>query len=275
MALRRRHTIFARIGLLGRFTLLSLVATLLLGVALGDLVTHEIRARALRSAAQSAHLVASFGLQDQLSYSDIERGLNSESVQSLDYLFLSGYQAGTLAQVEVINTDRRVVYSNNHELIGKTAARTSGLTAALKGQTTAEVVGRGQKLIKSFVPLRFSSIGAPDGAFEVFTGYAPVAAAIAHDTHRLYLALAVGLVLFYMLLFRIVAGASRQLRRQASENHRHARLDALTALPNRRAFFEHAGKALPGQASSDRCAVMVIDLDRFKEVNDTLGHHSG
>src|SRR6185437_7127188 len=112
---------------------------------------------------------------------------------------------GTLAQVEVINTHGRVIYSNNHALIDKTAPRVAGLSAALKGQTTADVVGGDRKMIESFVPLRFSSIGAPDGAFEVFTQYAPVAAAIAHDTHRLYVALAVGLVLFYMLLFRIVA----------------------------------------------------------------------
>jgi diguanylate cyclase (GGDEF)-like protein len=273
--MRRLRTTFTRIGLLGRFTLLSLAATIALGLALGELVTHDIRTRALRSAAQSAHLVASFGLQAQLSYTDIERGLAPTSISALDYLFLSGYQAGTLAQVEVVNTHRRVMYSNNHALIGKITPPTAGLTAALRGQATAEVVGRDGNTIESFVPLRFSTIGAPDGAFEVYTRYAPVAAAIAHDTQRVYLVMAIGLVLFYLLLFRIVAGASRQLRRQANENHRHARLDALTALPNRRAFFEHARQALPGLPSSDPCAVMVIDLDRFKEVNDTLGHHSG
>ena len=114
MPVRRLRTTITKIGLLGRFTLLSLVATVMLGLGLGDLVSHEIRSRALRSAAQSAHLVATFGLQVQLSYTDLEQGLNPETVQSLDYLFLSGYQAGTLAQVEVINTRRRVIYSNNH-----------------------------------------------------------------------------------------------------------------------------------------------------------------
>jgi hypothetical protein len=43
----RLRTTFTKIGLLGRFTLLSLVATVLLGVALGDLVSHEIKSRAL------------------------------------------------------------------------------------------------------------------------------------------------------------------------------------------------------------------------------------
>jgi diguanylate cyclase (GGDEF)-like protein len=270
----------ARIGLLGRFTLLSLTATILLGVALGELVEHEIRTRAIGSAAHSAQLVASFGLQSQLSYTDTEQGLDPEAIPALDYLFLSGYQAGTLAKVEVINVRRRVIYSNDHTLIGKPAAPARGLDEALRGHRTAEVVhaagnGNDHELIESFVPLRFSSVGAPDGAFEVYTLYAPVAASIAHDTHRLYLALAGGLLLFYVGLFRIVLGASRQLRRQASENHLHARLDALTGLPNRRAFFELAGDELQAGPMSEPCAVMVIDLDRFKEVNDTLGHHNG
>ena len=280
--MRRLCTTFARIGLLGRFTLLSLTATLLLGVVLGDLVERQIRTRAIHSAAQSAQLVARFGIQAQLSYTDTEKGLDPMSIPALDYLFLSGYQAGSLARVEVINAGGRVIYSNNHTLIGKRAARESGLAVALQGQTAADVVrgkqalpGGGHELIESFVPLRFSTVGKPDGAFEVYTNYAPVAAAIAHDTHRLYLALAIGLLLSYLCLFRIVARASRQLRRQSRENHHHARLDALTALPNRRAFFEHAAEALPGAPSGDPCAVMVIDLDRFKEVNDTLGHHSG
>src|SRR4051794_5233231 len=50
--------------------------------------------------------------------------------------------------------------------------------------------------------------------------------------------------------------------------------DALTGLPNRIALLEHAAAALetPGGRS---VAVLLIDLDRFKEVNDVLGHASG
>jgi diguanylate cyclase (GGDEF)-like protein len=280
MLVRRLYSTIARIGLLGRFTLLSLTATIALGLALGHLVQDQIKARAIRSAAQSAQLVAHFGIQAQLSYTDTEKGLNPEVIPALDLLFLSGYQAGTLAQVEVINARKLVIYSNNHGLIGKQAMAAPGLAAALRGRTTATVIRNAAPhgshwLIESFVPLRFSAVGKPDGAFEVYTPYAPVAASIAHDTRRLYRALGIGLLLFYVALFPIMFGASRRLRRQSRENHRHARLDALTGVPNRRSFFEHAGRVLARSASSDPAAVMVIDLDHFKEVNDTFGHHHG
>jgi diguanylate cyclase (GGDEF)-like protein len=55
-----------------------------------------------------------------------------------------------------------------------------------------------------------------------------------------------------------------------------ANVDPLTGLPNRRAFFEEAellfeGSALPGT----RHSILMIDVDYFKDVNDTFGHRTG
>jgi diguanylate cyclase len=58
-----------------------------------------------------------------------------------------------------------------------------------------------------------------------------------------------------------------------------ANVDPLTGIPNRRAFFEEAellfegGPGLPAQ--SKRHSVLMIDVDYFKEVNDTYGHRTG
>ncbi|MEV8507149.1 EAL domain-containing protein [Actinoplanes sp. NPDC051475] len=67
--------------------------------------------------------------------------------------------------------------------------------------------------------------------------------------------------------------AYRQLRRMA-ELIRQARTDDLTGLANRRALYDLAAERLR-RPSAATAALLLIDLDRFKGVNDGLGHHVG
>ncbi|HYO61569.1 MAG TPA: EAL domain-containing protein, partial [Actinomycetota bacterium] len=64
------------------------------------------------------------------------------------------------------------------------------------------------------------------------------------------------------------------LKRQAAENEFQAQHDSLTGLFNRTMFHNRVTQALE-QAGADMVGVLLMDLDRFKEINDTLGHPTG
>ncbi len=90
-----------------------------------------------------------------------------------------------------------------------------------------------------------------------------------------YIATFCGLILLglvYYLVYRDIAE-----RRQAEEKLRVvATHDPLTALPNRTLLHERLSHALAkAQRYGRRLAVLFIDMDRFKNVNDTLGHEAG
>jgi diguanylate cyclase (GGDEF)-like protein len=72
-----------------------------------------------------------------------------------------------------------------------------------------------------------------------------------------------------------ISGA--RLRQQVEEKIRYQALhDMLTGLPNRQLFDEILSTAVPNASrSGESLAVMFLDLDRFKTINDTLGHTLG
>jgi diguanylate cyclase (GGDEF)-like protein len=80
-----------------------------------------------------------------------------------------------------------------------------------------------------------------------------------------------------LALFALIAmGYQRALLRQAESSRHQALHDPLTGLPNRTLFTDRLDQALlSAQRTRTETGVMLLDLDRFKEVNDTLGHQYG
>ncbi len=76
--------------------------------------------------------------------------------------------------------------------------------------------------------------------------------------------------------FRGVGSDVTEAHRSADKINRMARYDTLTGLPNRLQITEALGTAMTeSERWRGRCGFMMIDLDRFKSINDTLGHPMG
>lgn len=79
-------------------------------------------------------------------------------------------------------------------------------------------------------------------------------------------------------MLRRLENSSRELAAREQQSRHDARHDALSGLPNRPHFAEKLQQALDQLASSgetSRAIVAYVYIDRFKDVNDTLGHHAG
>ncbi|HEY2216527.1 MAG TPA: bifunctional diguanylate cyclase/phosphodiesterase, partial [Solirubrobacteraceae bacterium] len=260
----------------------------LLGFVLTSVIERQVQAHSVADAVQSARLIASIGIQPRLTPRELKVGLKPAQVAQLDSQLRARSTTENLARIKIWNAAHTVVYSDDHSLIGRSFPPADDLAEALEGEgssgevvtprahsETGSEVGLGE-LVEVYVPLRFTSRGDPAGAFEIYLSYRPIAAALAHDKRVIAIVVAIGLALLWAVLFRIVAQASRRLRRQARENDVLARYDPLTSLPNRTLFRERVGAALDGPGvQQDSLAVLLIDLEGFTKINGTLGNATG
>jgi len=229
----RLRRLSAQLTLTRQVALLSIVPIIALGFILARVLEAQIVERTLADESETARIIAHIGIEPHLSQQDLRTGLTPAGVRALDQQLSARSVTQDLARIKIWNSHFKVIYSDDHSLIGRTLPPSDDLLHALAGRPddadvvtprphteTASEVGLGQ-LVEVYVPLRFASSGPPEGAFEIYLSYRPVASALASDKRMIALLVAIGLALLWAILYRIVARASRRLRRQSREKSPH------------------------------------------------------
>jgi diguanylate cyclase (GGDEF)-like protein len=288
-----------RFPLMLTFTAVSLVLTLAVGIVLAAQIQRLVARRSLQSlteTTQSAVAITMNTIVSGLSYG--QSGVPLTNAQRE-------------AQVDVISSAARVLIANSQSVlvvgalvdgtviggaggapvIGTKVPLDADFRAALAGHTQVRTVrsdtANAASAVERSLLRRYGSVlqfqqgvrlkpgGPVVGVVRSYAPLGPTDRQAAADARSIVWLLALGLLLFWAALFRLVWGASRTMKRQSKAHIHLATHDPLTGLPNRTLLRERTDRAIVAAGSTSRMALILMDLDRFKEVNDTFGHHHG
>ena len=264
------------------YAAVSAVPVLLLGLVLAAAYHSEADRRGLDEGRGQAAVIAATAIEPLLAGADLSRGLDAATRDRLAAVADRAVVSGAVTRLRIRDLSGHVVYSQDGS--GLTATPEAEAIAAAHGKVSATITRlnsdandtgpKGAQVVEVYRPLRAGPANAMVGVLEVYLPYDPIRQDIASGLDTLYRALAIGLVALYLVLAWLSLATTRRLRQHARSNAYLADHDQLTGLPNRRQFLLRVGELAAGPPGS--CgAVAVLDLDRFKEVNDSLGHDNG
>jgi diguanylate cyclase (GGDEF)-like protein len=245
------------------------------------LVRREAIHRAERTGLYHTKFVADAIVRDRIAPADLLAPVSPERRRTLDTLLRGSLLSGGGVRANLYTREGRVAYSTDPTLIGRTPDDLDRIAAARGGQLVSEVTTLGEedglhggiKVLEAYVPVR---VGGADGVFELYLDYTPIASSARQMFVPMTGLIAAILLALYLSFFPILRRATARLRRQMEQIEHQALHDALTGLPNRALLHDRLEQAIrTARRHGGTVAVMVMDLDRFKEINDTLGHHSG
>ena len=234
---------------------------------------------------KSASAIAKFDLQSR------------PEVQQIREDVLQQMKGLEVVKVKIYNLDGLTVFSTDPTQIGEDKHTNSGFLAAKAGESVSEITFRDRfdafeqtisdrSLVSSYVPIRAGPDATVEAVMEVYSDVTAYVERLQTTAWEIAAGVLTSLAVLYLFLLSIVRRAERLITAQADEVRtandallRHSKLhDKLTGLPNRESFSElldslvrSASRTRQGQ----RCATLFINIDRFKDINDSLGHLAG
>jgi diguanylate cyclase (GGDEF)-like protein len=276
-----------QIGLFATFALVMLAAVIVIGLVLGLTFRSDASQRGLSEGRAEALLIAETAVGPELNGRPLSEGLSANEVKDMNRLVATSIKNRQVLRLRLRDLAGAVVFSSekgdSHEPLGhdddeEVDEAASGTVVARLTTLNAdnETGPRGPAAVEVYLPLVAGLSGHRVGVMEIYLPYAPIRNDVNAGLSRLYRYLAVGLGLLYVLLFAISYVVGRRLRKQVKLTQYVGEHDVLTDLPNRSLFQTQVEEELQrARRGGQSTAVAVIDLDRFKEINDTLGPRNG
>ncbi|MCU1397575.1 MAG: Diguanylate cyclase/phosphodiesterase [Acidimicrobiales bacterium] len=224
--------------------------------------------RAEQSAVSTAEVVATLTVHRNISESDFDgkSGLTAAETGDLNADFAALSAAHRVVGLLIWGVDGRLVYADpNRPLEDRTLSGDEQARLTQPSGWVVESSAGGPPVRDVFVPYDAGTDGVTDGLIELIIPGARIDKSISNTTRELYALAALSIVLG--------AGALFLLRRRLLTGIHRARHDRLTGALNWPTFQDEVQCTLDSQP--DGATVLMIGLNRFRSVNETLGHEAG
>ena len=279
--MRRRGGTTGRTRAGSRLFLSYAVASLVLVALLGGLLLRNYREDAARQGEEQgraqAAVIEEMAVAPALDGADLAAGLTATQRQRLQEATDLAIFHGSVLGLRLRSFAGQVAFSDDGSTAGGIPVAHPAFRSAAAGRADVAVVTDADrsagKVIRVLQPVIAGASGQAIGVLELYLPYDTIAAHLHRQMTVTYWRLGAALAGLYLVLALIAWSASRSLRRYASRREHEATHDGLTGLPNRAAFRARAQDAVTAAGAAG--AIVLVDLNRFKEVNDTLGHHAG
>ena len=274
--------------LFGTYAAASLVPIALLGIGLAHLYDTQMHRRALAEVTTEAGAISTAGIEPALDGHNLRDPLTTGERSRLERRTAPLLANGSVLRLRLRDETGVVVFDAAHpndrprgDTDDEVARAAAGQIVRKLTHLNADAVDgahRGPAAVEAYVPLH--AVMSPNrdviGVLEIYLPFAPVERSLAASSRAMLQLLVLGLVGLWLALALISWSVTRRLRRSAELNEYLALHDGLTGLPNRALFGDRAAHAIASaRRAHETVGIVSIDLDRFKEVNDALGHDNG
>jgi diguanylate cyclase (GGDEF)-like protein len=233
-------------------------------------VSGQIKSRVTGATVQSTTIISSLVVDRSITFTDISDGIHPRNRAKLDSDVYLLKERGLLLGLRVWELGGGTVVYSDPDNPDKGARLDPDLLArarageAFATESVSEDLG---EIFTVYYPYDANGDGDTDAAAEVVLHRRELDESIARSTEILYGGAALALILALL-------GIHQVRRRQVVQDYLAAH-DVLTGLGNRVLLRRRAQPLLPAASAESPVSLLLIDLDGFKGVNDSLGHHAG
>lgn len=273
----RRH----RLGLTARYVAVVIATSVAAGFVVSQVMRADLLDQALSNSAEDTQQVVQSAIYAVLDESEFIEGLTKERRLTLEPVLLDAIleRGGTVHYVAFIALDRTIMLTNDRDYVPNWAT----VDVAFGGRPDARLGDfDGEQAVFHEFPISFGSARVV-GVVQVIAEPTDILASTEKQVQRI-LVLTLGIVgVVQLLALPLLIQAARRLRRQNDRLEESAREyeilathDPLTGLANRTLYVDRLEQALLlAQRTGEIVGVVIIDINDFKAINDTLGHQAG